>query len=161
MTTAGSPAVLRCAFAHADAERWGAAIPRRQTAGAAGLDLHACLQRPVTLAPGAAAPARVGTGLCLEIPPGHAGLVVPRSSAARSGLRLANTVGVIDADYRGEVLLLVTLDPAAPAKLTISPGDRIAQLLVVPVPALEIVAVPLAALTPTGRGAGGFGSTGG
>jgi dUTP pyrophosphatase len=119
----------------------------------AGLDLHAA--EGVTLAPGARA--LVPTGLALAIPPGFAGLVLPRSGLAlRHGVTCLNTPGLIDAGYRGEVkVLLVNLGEAP---VTLSRGDRIAQLVVQRVE--RVTLVPVAELPPSARGPGGFGSTG-
>jgi dUTP pyrophosphatase len=120
----------------------------------AGLDLYAA--EDVTLAPGARA--RVRTGVAVAIPSGFAGLVLPRSGLAlRHGLSLLNTPGLIDAGYRGEVMvLLVNHDPAAPAAIT--RGDRVAQLIVQRVEHVALVEVD--ELPPSDRGTGGFGSTG-
>jgi dUTP pyrophosphatase len=127
--------------------------PRHETEGAAGLDLRA--DEPFTLAPGERR--AVPTGLALEIPPGHEGQVRPRSGlAARHGIALVNAPGTIDADYRGEVkVILVNLgrEPVAFAR-----GDRIAQLVIAPVVRADLVLVD--DLSATGRGDGGFGSTG-
>ena len=100
----------------------------------------------------------VPTGLAVAIPEGHAGLVLPRSGlASRHGLTMANAPGLIDSGYRGEVVCaVVNLDRSAPVR--IARGDRIAQLVVVPVAHIEVVAVE--ELDPTARGDGGFGSTG-
>jgi dUTP pyrophosphatase len=119
----------------------------------AGLDLHAAEE--VTLAPGARA--LVPTGVALAIPPGLAGLVLPRSGLAlRHGVTVLNTPGLIDAGYRGEIkVLLVNLGQAA---VTLARGDRIAQLVVQPVE--RVALAPVSELPPTARGAGGFGSTG-
>jgi dUTP pyrophosphatase len=120
----------------------------------AGLDLHAA--EGVTLKPGARA--LVPTGLALAIPPGYAGLVLPRSGLAlRHGVTLLNTPGLIDAGYRGEVkVLLVNLGEAA---VTLGRGDRIAQLVVQRVE--HVTLVPVSEMPPSARGTGGFGSTGG
>ena len=122
---------------------------------AAGMDLCAALDAPLRLAPGERA--AVATGLALAIPPGWEGQVRPRSGLAlRRGLTVLNAPGTIDADYRGEVMvLLVNLDGS---EQTIAPGERIAQLVVAPVALAEVVEV--AELDSTERGAGGFGSTG-
>jgi len=132
-----------------------AVLPGRAHPGDAGLDLRAL--DPVTLAPGARA--RVPTGIAIELPPGHAGLVVPRSGLAdRHGVAVVNAPGLIDEGYRGELhVLLLNTDAAEP--FTAAAGDRIAQLVVVAVPALAVVEAD-AALTATARGAGGFGSSG-
>jgi dUTP pyrophosphatase len=131
-----------------------AVLPVRQHPGDAGLDLH-CAE-PVRLGPGERA--SVPTGLAVAIPDGHAGIVTPRSGlAARHGLTLVNTPGVVDAGYRGELRVLL-LNTDREATFEAAAGERIAQLLVVPValPAVEEVAV----LDDTPRGQGGFGSTG-
>jgi dUTP diphosphatase len=132
----------------------GARAPERVHDDDAGFDLHAA--EAATLAPGERA--SVGTGIAVEIPEGHAGLVVPRSGlAARHGIGVVNAPGVIDAGYRGEVrVLLLNSDREEPFE--VRPGDRIAQLLVVAVAAPELE--ELEALGETLRGAGGFGSTG-
>jgi dUTP pyrophosphatase len=131
-----------------------ARLPARAHDDDAGLDLHAL--EPVRLEPGERAMVR--TGLAIELPPGHAGWVVPRSGlAARHGVALVNAPGLIDAGYRGEVrVLLLNTDRAAAVEL--AAGDRIAQLVVMAVAAPAVVEVD--ALADTGRGAGGFGSTG-
>ena len=132
-----------------------AVLPRAMSELAAGMDLCAALDAPIRLAPGERA--AVATGLALAIPPGWEGQVRPRSGLAlRRGLTVLNAPGTIDADYRGEVMvLLVNLDGS---EQTISPGERIAQLVVAPVALAEVVEV--AELDSTERGAGGFGSTG-
>lgn len=131
------------------------AIPPRQAhEGDAGYDLHAV--EHATLAPGARV--SVGTGIALAIPDGHAGLVLPRSGlAARHGIALVNAPGLIDSGYRGELRVLLLNTDRAEA-FAVSPGDRIAQLVVVAyaAPALEEVTD----LEATARGAAGFGSTG-
>jgi dUTP pyrophosphatase len=128
-------------------------LPAYARPGDAGLDLHAA--EGVTLAPGERTPVR--TGLALAIPAGFAGLVLPRSGLAlRHGLTMVNTPGLIDSGFRGEVkVLLVNLgqDP-----VTVSRGDRIAQLVVQRVE--HVTLVPVAELPDSPRGAGGFGSTG-
>ncbi len=131
-----------------------AVAPERAHAGDAGFDLRAA--EATTLGPGERA--SVGTGVAVEIPDGHAGLVLPRSGlAARHGIALVNAPGLIDAGYRGEVrVLLLNTDRAETFEIGV--GDRIAQLVLVSVetPALEQVEE----LSETARGAGGFGSTG-
>lgn len=132
-----------------------AKLPRYATAGAAGLDLHACLDQPLTIAPGQQV--MVPTGIAVAIPEGHVGLLAVRSSmGVRHGISLSNGVGVIDWDYRGP--LGVVLRNASAEPYTIQPDDRIAQLLILPVaqPALREVEE----LDDTARGEGGFGSTG-
>lgn len=132
-----------------------AVIPRPMTEGAAGLDLAAALDAPVVLAPGARA--AVGTGLAMALPPGHEGQVRPRSGLARShGVTVLNAPGTIDADYRGEVVVLLVNLGGEP--VTISPGQRIAQLVVAPVAQVSVDEVTT--LPSSARGAGGFGSTG-
>ncbi len=132
-----------------------AALPHYGSEMAAGADLYACLEREVTIAPGATA--MIGTGLALEIPCGYAGMVFARSGlAAKQGLAPANKVGVIDADYRGEVM--VALHNHSGESRTVSHGDRIAQLVILPFLAADFVEQE--ALGDTDRGAGGFGSTG-
>jgi dUTP pyrophosphatase len=131
-----------------------AALPARAHDGDAGVDLSAC--ESLTIAAGQRAV--VGTGLAVEIPPGHAGLVVPRSGLAlRHGLSTVNAPGVIDAGYRGEVrVILLNTDTEHP--FTVEPGMRIAQLLVVPVAHVGVVEV--VEVTESERGEGGFGSSG-
>ena len=129
-------------------------LPAYAREGDAGLDLYA--RDAVTLAPGARA--SVGTGVAIALPDGYAGFVVPRSGLAlRHGLSVVNTPGLIDAGYRGEIrVILVNHDPATP--ITLSRGDRIAQLVVQRVERVDIVEVET--LPDSHRGAGGFGSTG-
>ena len=131
-----------------------AKLPTRATPGDAGLDLYA--SEAVRLGPGERA--SVGTGIAVEVPAGHAGLVLPRSGwAARHGIALVNAPGLIDAGYRGEVrVLLLNTDRDEPFE--ISQSDRIAQLLVVPFAALD--PVESEELGESQRGEGGFGSTG-
>ena len=130
-------------------------LPRYETALAAGLDLRADLDAPLTLAP--LERKAVPTGLALEIPPGHEGQVRPRSGLAlKHGLTCLNSPGTIDADYRGEVkVILANLSNEA---FTVQRGDRIAQLVISPVARVEVVEV--ASLAVSARGEGGFGSTG-
>ena len=131
-----------------------ARLPTRAHAGDAGLDLHALEE--VLLAPGQRA--SVPTGIAVEIPPGQAGLVLPRSGlAARHGISVVNAPGLIDSGYRGEVrVLLLNTDREQPFAVTA--GDRIAQLVLVRV---ELpMAIEVASLTDSERGAGGFGSSG-
>jgi dUTP pyrophosphatase len=130
-------------------------VPAWQTAGAAGLDLAAGVREPLVLVPGGIA--LVPTGWAVALPEGHEGQVRPRSGLAlKKGLTLVNSPGTIDWDYRGEIQLpMINLGPEA---VTIQRGDRLAQLVVAKIerPDLEVVET----LTPTDRGAGGFGSTG-
>jgi len=131
-----------------------AVLPSRAHDGDAGLDLTAC--ESVTI--GAGKRATVGTGLAVEIPEGHAGLVTPRSGLAlRHGLSIVNAPGVIDAGYRGEVRVIL-LNTDREQAFTVEPGMRIAQLLVVP--ALVVDVVEVGDLTGTVRGESGFGSSG-
>jgi dUTP pyrophosphatase len=132
----------------------GAILPVRAHDGDAGLDLHA--SEPATI--GAGERAAIGTGIAVEIPAGHAGLVLPRSGLAlRHGIALVNAPGLIDAGYRGEIrVLLLNTDREHP--FDIEPGDRIAQLLVVPFAVLTPAEAPT--LNDSERGAGGFGSSG-
>lgn len=135
--------------------REGAILPAYGSAGAAGADLSACLTEPVTIAPGQTA--FVPTGLAMEVPAGCAGLIYARSGmACKQGLAPANKVGVIDSDYRGEIV--VALHNHSGQVRTVEPGQRIAQMLITPVltPPYEAVQE----LTDTARNAGGFGSTG-
>lgn len=131
-----------------------ARLPTRAHDGDAGLDLHALEE--VLLAPGQRA--SVPTGIAVEIPPGQAGLVLPRSGlAARHGISVVNAPGLIDSGYRGEVhVLLLNTDREQP--FAVAAGDRIAQLVLVRV---ELpMAIEVASLTDSERGAGGFGSSG-
>ena len=126
-------------------------LPRYTSEGAAGADLHA--SEPLVLSPGDRS--AVPTGIHLELPPGHVGLVWPRSGLAlRHGID--TLAGVIDSDYRGEVRVVLVNHGREPFR--IEPGDRIAQLLVQRVERVDFVAD--AGLTGTTRGSGGFGSTG-
>lgn len=131
-----------------------ARLPQRAYDGDAGLDLSACER--VELPPGGRAV--VGTGIAVAIPAGHAGLVVPRSGlAARHGLGKVNAPGLIDEGYRGEVkVILLNTDRDEP--FVVEPGMRIAQLVVVELPQVELVEVD--ELPPSERGAGGLGSSG-
>jgi dUTP pyrophosphatase len=133
----------------------GAQMPAYQSAEAAGMDLHACLDAPVTLQPGDLA--RVPLGFIMAIPKGHEGQVRPRSGlAAKFGVTVPNAPGTIDSDYRGEAMVaLINLGRAA---FTVEHGMRIAQLIVMPVPRARFV--PVEELPESGRGEGGFGSTG-
>lgn len=136
----------------------GGALPVQGTPGAAGWDLQARIGVPLRLNPGDRA--EVSTGLWLAIPTGYEGQVRPRSGLARDhGVTVTNAPGTVDSDYRGEVrVLLVNHGPRA---AIIPPGDRIAQLVIAPVPRVRIVAVAsVDDLGTTARGEGGFGSTG-
>jgi dUTP pyrophosphatase len=131
-------------------------LPRYSTAGAAGLDLRACIHSPLTLTPGAAA--LVPTGIAIHLAdPGLAAVVLPRSGLGhKHGIVLGNLVGLIDSDYQGQVM--VSLWNRSEAAFTINPMDRIAQLVVVPVVQVKLNVVK--EFTASARGAGGFGSTG-
>ncbi len=130
-------------------------LPERATAHAAGFDLRAAVEAELTLAPGDRV--RVPTGLAVALPAGFEAQVRPRSGLAwKTGLTLLNTPGTVDADYRGEVAVLVVNLGGAP--VTIRRGDRIAQMVVQRVP--EVVLEAVDALPETPRGAGGFGHTG-
>ena len=129
--------------------------PFYASAGAAAMDLHACLEEPVTIGPGELV--SLPTGIAVALPEGTVGLVFGRSGLGiRHGILPSNAVGVIDSDYRGEIL--VGLRNLSGADYRIEPGERIAQLLVLPVltPAVEAADE----LPATARGDGGFGSTG-
>lgn len=129
--------------------------PGRATPHAAGFDLRAAVDTPLVLEPGKRA--LVPTGIAIEIPPGYEGQVRARSGLAlRHGIALVNGPGTIDADYRGEIGVIVVNLGDAP--FTIARGDRIAQLVIAALPPCELeLAIDLA---PTQRGEGGFGSTG-
>jgi dUTP diphosphatase len=140
---------LRVRRLHPDAR-----LPARAHDDDAGYDL--CALEAATLPPGARATLR--TGIAIELAPGHAGLVLPRSGlAARHGIAIVNAPGLIDSGYRGELkVLLLNTDRAEP--FTVAPGDRIAQLVIVAVATPRIVEAD--ALAATLRGEGGFGSSG-
>ncbi len=135
--------------------REGAALPTYGSAEAAGADLRACLEKNLTIAPGETA--FVPTGIAMEVPVGCAGLIYARSGmACKRGLAPANKVGVIDSDYRGEIIVALHNHGSEPQ--TISHGERIAQMIITPVltPPYELAEE----LSDTVRGRGGFGSTG-
>ncbi len=135
--------------------RDSAILPTYGSAEAAGADLYACLDAPVDIAPGTSA--FIPTGLAMQIPKGHAGLIYARSGlACKKGLAPANKVGVVDSDYRGE--FIVVLHNHSDESYTVSHGERIAQLVVTPVLTLPYELVE--ELDDTQRAAGGFGSTG-
>lgn len=131
-----------------------ATLPTRAHPGDAGLDLYAA--EAATLGPGERA--GVGTGVAVEIPDGHAGLVLPRSGlAARHGIALVNAPGLIDAGYRGEIrVLLLNTDRTEPFEIAV--GERIAQLLITPF--ADVEPLEAKALATSARGEGGFGSSG-
>ena len=135
--------------------RPGARIPTRGSAMSAGYDLYACLDARVTLAPGETL--GVGTGLSMALPEGwFAGIFARSGLAVRQGLRPANCVGVCDADYRGEYIVALHNDSSEPR--TVEPGERIAQMILLPCRTLSFEERD--ELPETERGAGGFGSTG-
>jgi dUTP pyrophosphatase len=130
-------------------------LPRYETAAAAGMDLRAAVSEPQTLAPGQFA--AVPTGICIALPQGYEAQVRPRSGLARKhGIGMVNSPGTIDADYRGEIHVLLINHGNQP--FPIQRGDRIAQLVVAPVANVEWIAVD--SLEETTRGSGGFGHTG-
>jgi len=131
-------------------------LPHYGTPGAAGLDLRACLDQPLTLQPGESQ--LVPSGIAIHLgDPGFAAVILPRSGlGAKNGIVLGNLVGLIDSDYQGQIL--VSLWNRGQAAFTIQPMDRIAQLVVVPVQQVEFNVVE--EFTASSRGAGGFGSTG-
>lgn len=127
-----------------------AVTPKQGTSGAAGFDLTAVwLEATETTL-------KYDTGIAVEIPPGYVGLVFPRSSVCKTGLSLANSVGVIDQDFRGSISF-VFYKPSG-CIVPYFPGERIGQLVIVPIPAVEFVEAD--ELSETERGAGGYGSTG-
>jgi len=130
-----------------------AITPTRGTLNSAGLDLYA--DQEILILGGSAK--MVGTGIAVEIPEGYVGLIFLRSSLGKAGLSLANSVGVIDSDYRGELKLCLTY-LAANGGHFVCQGERIAQLVVLPAPIFDLIEVD--ELSTTGRGTGGFGSTG-
>ena len=132
-----------------------AKLPVYGSSEAAGADLHACLEQPVTIQPGEMY--LIPTGIALEVPKGCAGLIYARSGmAVKRGLAPANKVGVIDSDYRGEIKVALFNHGKEPQ--TIEPGERIAQFVITPV--LTPSYVFCDTLSDTERGFGGFGSTG-
>ncbi len=135
--------------------RPGAIAPTYGSPEAAGADLYACLEEDLTIAPGETA--KIPTGIAMEIPKGHAGLIFARSSlGVKRGLAPANKVGVVDSDYRGEFLIFLYNQSSQPQ--TVQPGERVAQLVIVPVRQEAFEEVQ--SLEETDRGQGGFGSTG-
>jgi dUTP pyrophosphatase len=132
------------------------ALPQYSTAGAAGLDLRACIGEPMTLAPGAAE--LIPSGIAIHLSdPGLAAIVLPRSGLGhKHGIVLGNLVGLIDSDYQGQVM--VSVWNRSGAAFTVNPMERIAQLVVVPVVQVTLNVVEEFSASP--RGAGGFGSTG-
>lgn len=135
--------------------REGATLPRYANGFAAGADLYACLENELTVMPGETV--KVPTGIAVELPLNTVGLICARSGlAVKKGLAPANKVGVIDCDYRGEILVAIYNQSASPQ--SILPGERVAQMIVAPyIPAVFETRDELSA---TDRGEGGFGSTG-
>ncbi len=132
-----------------------AVLPVYATEQAAGMDLCAAIDAPTMLQPGERQ--RIPTGIAMAIPVGFEGQVRPRSGLAfRHGITMVNTPGTIDADYRGEICVLMINLGQEPVE--IAPGDRIAQLVIAPV--MQVTLQPVAQLDETVRGAGGFGHTG-
>jgi dUTP pyrophosphatase len=132
-----------------------AQLPQYESEGAAGADIHACIEKPITIVP--IQRAFVPTGLKIEIPKGYECQVRPRSGlAAKYGITVLNSPGTIDSDYRGEIkIILINLGEEA---FTINNGDRIAQLVFTPV--VQVAMEESQELSETERGSGGFGSTG-
>ena len=137
-------------------ERIRGMLPRYASAGAAGLDLRACIEKEIALNPGESQ--LVSSGIAIHIgDPGYAAVILPRSGlASKNGIVLGNLVGLIDSDYQGP--LVVSLWNRGKAAFTVRPLDRIAQLVVVPVVQVEFEVVE--EFTASARGAAGFGSTG-
>lgn len=143
---------MRVSFKKLDEQ---AKMPTYGTSYSAGADLYACLEEPVTILPGEAC--MIPTGLSMAIPEGYVGLIFARSGlAVKQGLAPSNKVGVIDADYRGEIL--VSLFNHSKEPRTVEPGERIAQMVITPF--LKAQWMESEELDETVRGAGGFGSTG-
>lgn len=133
----------------------GAKIPEIQTSGSAGADLHACIDKEIIVRPNETI--KVSTGIAMDIPSGYAGFIYARSGlATKKGLAPANKVGVIDSDYRGEII--VALHNHSSEVATISPSERIAQIVIHPVNILVFEEADN--LNETERGGNGFGSTG-
>jgi dUTP pyrophosphatase len=128
--------------------------PVRATAGAAGIDLRACIDEPVVIQPGKTV--RIPSGIALSLPEDYAAFVFARSGlGVKHGITLANSVGVIDSDYRGEILIgLINLSDLP---YTVQQGDRVAQLVIMPVVLATLIEGNIG---DTARGSGGFGSTG-
>jgi dUTP pyrophosphatase len=131
-------------------------LPSYSTPGSAGMDLRACLDKSLTLAPGDTS--LIPTGIAIFVAdPGYAAMILPRSGLGhKHGIVLGNLVGLIDSDYQGE--LMISAWNRSTSAFTIEPGDRIAQLVVVPVQQIEFSVV--SEFSSTDRGTGGFGSSG-
>jgi dUTP pyrophosphatase len=135
--------------------RLDAVLPRYQTSGSAGMDLHAALDAPIAIAPGARA--MISTGLSFAIPNGWEGQVRPRSGlAAKHGVTVINAPGTVDSDYRGDVGVVLVNHGGDP--FVVKPGDRIAQIVFARYSRATLREVD--ALDDTSRGGGGYGSTG-
>lgn len=135
--------------------RDNAILPTRGDAEAAGVDLYACIDEPIVLTPGDTA--KIPSGIACEFPDGYFGLVAPRSSVGvKRRLVLLNTVGVIDWSYNGEIMMMFKND--GDMRQIIEPGERLAQMILLPYVTYNIVETDT--LTETERGEGGFGSTG-
>ena len=133
-----------------------AKMPTSGSQYAAGYDLYAAIEEPVTIYPGTCE--KIGTGLAMEIPTGYFGAIFARSGlATKQGLRPANCVGVVDSDYRGEVIVALHNDSNEARQ--VQPDERIAQLVLMPYGVVDCFEV-VDDLEDTDRGAGGFGSTG-
>ncbi len=131
-------------------------LPQRSTPGSAGMDLRACIDAPRVLAPGAAELIPTGVSIYIE-DPGFAAMLLPRSGLGhKNGIVLGNLVGLIDSDYQGPLMVSTWNRGAAP--FTVQPGDRIAQMVIVPVVQVEFDVVE--DFSATLRGSGGFGSSG-
>lgn len=131
-------------------------VPERKTPGAAGADLRAHTDQPVMVPPAPGVPVSVPTGVRVAIPEGFFGMLALRSSLGRRGLTIPNGVGVIDSDYRGEVMM--TLANLTGSPVVVQPGERVGQLVLIPCMSAQFV--PVESLDYTERGEGGFGSTG-
>lgn len=135
--------------------RDNAIIPTRGSKEAAGIDLYACIESPVTILPGRVG--KISSGIACDFPEGYFGLVVPRSSVGvKRELGLVNTLGVIDHDYNGEIIMF--FKNYGDQYQTIQPGERLAQMILLPYVIYDIVETD--SLEETERGEGGFGSTG-
>ena len=135
--------------------RDNAILPTRGDAEAAAIDLYACVDEPISLTPGDTA--KIPSGIACEFPEGYFGLVAPRSSVGiKRRLMLTNSIGVIDNSYRGEIMMVFKND--GDMRQVIQPGERLAQMILLPYVTYNIVETDT--LTETERGEGGFGSTG-
>jgi dUTP pyrophosphatase len=148
--TVGGAVPVRIRRLHPDA-----VLPRYMTDQAAGMDLAAAIDEPLTLGPRMRA--RVGTGIAVSLPAGYEAQIRPRSGLAdRHGVALLNSPGTVDADYRGEIAVILVNHGDQP--FTLRSGDRIAQMVIGPISRVQWIEVEV--LDDTGRGAGGFGHTG-